>query len=251
MVTLTLMSQAYGFMGWIQFWGGMIAYYTTFNDFGFSPANLMKLANEKYLQNNPGDTYNPTHPTFGNTYAYNNYVSVSGAKCPGESDSNYKMIDWIYLESAKYDLRMTMLKCDDSNGSPVFSQTISNWDPCLVQQISPYTNLPVCYTTEACKYAQTSYLIGIVICQIVNGFVCKTRKQSVISQGASNTFFHFSLTTEILLVTALAYFLPMSTAFGFRDNTFMHFGTASIPFAIIQMLVDETRKYFIRTLPSD
>lgn len=45
MVTLTLMSQAYGFMGWIQFWGGMMAYYTTFNDFGFSPANLMKLAN--------------------------------------------------------------------------------------------------------------------------------------------------------------------------------------------------------------
>lgn len=45
MVTLTLMSQAYGFMGWIQFWGGMMAYYTTFNDFGFSPASLMKLAN--------------------------------------------------------------------------------------------------------------------------------------------------------------------------------------------------------------
>lgn len=160
------------------------------------------------------------------------------------------MIDWIYLASSKYDLRMTMLNCH--NGSPpTFTQIISDWGDCKVQQISPYTNLPVCYTTEACKYAQTSYLIGVVICQIVNGFACKTRKQSVISQGASNTFFHFSLTTEILLVTALAYFLPMSTAFGFRDNTFMHFGTAAIPFAILQLLVDETRKYFIRTLPSD
>lgn len=247
MVTLTLMSQAYGYMGWIQFWGGMMAYYVTFHDFGFPPSNLMKLANMKHYESNPGDTYNPTHPTFGNTYAQ------SLTYCPSEG-GKYNMIDWVYTNSALFDLRMTLLKCNSdpqTNLITSWEPVITDWGTCLVQQISPFTNLPVCYTTEACKYAQTAYLNGIVICQIANGFACKTRKQSSISQGASNTFFHFAITTEILLILILSYFLPLSTAFGFRDVTYMHFGTPAIPFAIVLYLIDEIRKYLIRNLPSD
>ena len=149
------------------------------------------------------------------------------------------MIDWVYTNSAEFDLRVTMLNCDKtSSGSVVFTQAISSCGACKVQQISPFTNLPVCFTTEACKYAQTSYLNAIVICQILNGFVCKTRKQSVISQGATNTFFNFSVTTEFLLILILAYLLPLSVAFGFRDVIYMHFGVAAIPFAILEMFID-------------
>jgi hypothetical protein len=68
MVTLTLMAQAYGYQGWIEFWGGMLCYYVVFNDFGFPPAQLMGLANVSMTNSNPGDVFNPTHPTFGNTY---------------------------------------------------------------------------------------------------------------------------------------------------------------------------------------
>lgn len=161
------------------------------------------------------------------------------------------MIDWVYTKSAQYDLRMTMLECSMVNGVPAFTQVVTNWGTCNTQQISPYTNLPACYTTEACKYAQTGYLIGVVWCQVANGFACKTRKTSVISQGASNTFFHFALTTEVLLVIILTYFEPLSTSFGFRDVTFVHFGMPTIPFMIFVILIDETRKYYIRSLPSD
>jgi sodium/potassium-transporting ATPase subunit alpha len=249
MVTMTLMSQAYGFMGWIQFWGGMMAYFVVFHDFGFPPSSLMNIANEKYVDANLGDTYNPAHPTFGNSYAY---TFLGTGACPNpDTDPKYTMVDWVYLASATSDLRMTLLTCKVTGGVVAFTQTITNYGECLVQQISPFTNLPVCYTTEAAKYAQTAYLVGIVICQIVNGFACKTRKQTSISQGASNTFFHFAVTTEILLVIILAYFLPLSTAFGFRDCIYMHFGIPAIPFAILQLLVDETRKFLIRTLPSD
>ena len=87
-----------------------------------------------------------------------------------------------------------MLKCEIVENKVKFSLG-ADWGTCNVQQISPYTNLPVCYSTEACKYAQTAYLIGVIFCQITNGFACKTRKQSSISQGASNTFFNFALTT--------------------------------------------------------
>lgn len=45
LVTLSLMCQAYGFMGWTQFWGGMLCYYVVANDFGFPPSQLQFKAN--------------------------------------------------------------------------------------------------------------------------------------------------------------------------------------------------------------
>ncbi len=160
------------------------------------------------------------------------------------------MVDWVYTLSSQYDLRNTMLKCTVSGGKAVFSQYM-DWGSCNIQQISPFTNLPVCYTTEACKYAQTAYFIGVVWGQIINFFVCKTRKLSCLTQGLSNTFMFFSLTTELMLVLVITYFQPFNTAFGTRDNIFMHFGVAALPFSMLQLLIDEIRKYFIRSLPTD
>ena len=61
----------------------------------------------------------------------------------------------------------------------------------------------------------------------------------------------FSITTEILLVLAITFVRGMNVAFGTRDNIFMHYGTAALPFVILQLVMDEARKYFIRTLPAD
>jgi sodium/potassium-transporting ATPase subunit alpha len=160
------------------------------------------------------------------------------------------MVDWVYTDSSSYDLRNTMLKCTLINGVAVYSQMI-DWGTCSVQQISPITNLPVCYTTEACKYAQTAYFIGMVWGQIFNFFVCKTRKLSVVTQGVANTFMFFALTTEIMLVLLITFFIPFNVAFGLRDNIFMHYGIPALPFGMLQLLIDEIRKYFIRTLPAD
>jgi len=229
----------------------MVAYYAVFNDFGFPPSQLGMLANVNYYQSNAGDVYNPTHPTFGNTYLYGSLktptVQNGTVVCPNITDS----VDWVYTNTANYDLRVTMLNCNVSNNVTVFTQVISNWGSCNVQQISPYTNAPVCYTTEACKYAQTAYFVGIVLCQITNVFSCKTRKLSVISQGSSNTFLLFAVTTEVALVILFTFVYPINVGFGFRDNIFMHYGTPALPFAMILLVVDETRKYYIRLLPED
>jgi hypothetical protein len=58
------------------------------------------------------------------------------------------MVDWIYTKHAFVDLRMAALKCDDWTipGKAIITQAF-NWGACQVQQISPFTNLPVCYTT--------------------------------------------------------------------------------------------------------
>jgi sodium/potassium-transporting ATPase subunit alpha len=49
LVTLTLMSQAYGYIGWTQFWGGLFAYYVVANDFGFIPSELQNKANKQLV----------------------------------------------------------------------------------------------------------------------------------------------------------------------------------------------------------
>jgi sodium/potassium-transporting ATPase subunit alpha len=88
------------------------------------------------------------------------------------------------------------------------------------------------------KYAQSAYFYGVVLGQIFNAFVCKTRKLSFLTQGISNTFLLFAITTEVVLVIIAGYFQPFNTAFGTRDNIFMHFGIPAIPFAMLQLLID-------------
>ena len=236
LVTLTLMAQAYGYIGWTQFWGGLFAYYVVANDFGFPPASLQFTANLNMIAPAEGDVYNPTAWNFGNT-------KLSATSC----DNSSEMIDWIYTKHAAYDLRMSALSCSIVGGRAVYSQQIA-FGTCNIQQISPFSNKPACYTTEGMKYAQSAYFYGVVIGQMINALLCKTRKLSFFTQGLGNTFMTFSLTTELMLILVAAYFQPFNTAFGTRDNIYMHFGTPAIPFAMLQMVIDEIRKFLIRTL---
>lgn len=67
------MCQAYGFIGWTQFWGAMFCYYVVANDFGYKPSELQFKANIPIWydsEKNKYDVYNPSHPTFGNTMAF-------------------------------------------------------------------------------------------------------------------------------------------------------------------------------------
>ncbi len=56
------------------------------------------------------------------------------------------MIDWIYTLHGQYDLRMSAVNCKIIGGKPVYTTSIA-FGSCNVQQISPATNLPACYTT--------------------------------------------------------------------------------------------------------
>lgn len=56
------------------------------------------------------------------------------------------MIDWIYTANASTDLRLAALNCNIVSGKAVYSQMFT-WGTCNVQQISPTTNLPACFTT--------------------------------------------------------------------------------------------------------
>ena len=247
LVTLTLMCQAYGFIGWTQFWGAMLCYFVVANDFGLPPSELLMTANTQIWLPNDGDVFNPSLASFGNTGSVQS--SIANNEC--KNDNNAGMIDWLSTKHSSIDLRLAALTCVKGNNGNVYFKPVIEWGQCKVQQISPATNRPVCYTTEAIKYGQSAYFYGVVIAQIFNIFVCKTRKLSFITQGISNTFMLFSITTEVMLILAAGFFQPFNTAFGTRDNIFMHYGMPVIPFALLQLVLDETRKLIIRNLPKD
>jgi sodium/potassium-transporting ATPase subunit alpha len=145
---------------------------------------------------------------------------------------------------------MSALTCEVINGVAVYTPSL-NYSPCKVYQISPYTNRPVCYTTEAAKYAQSAFFFGVVISQYFNIFICKTRKLSLLSHGINNKMSYFGIVTEILLTLVVAFLYPFNVAFGTRDCIFMHFGIMAIPFGLLNMLFDEFRRLLIRRLPAD
>jgi len=232
LVTMKLMCQSYGYIGWTQFWGAFFAYYVTVNDFGFTPGLLNNKATINVVRPAASDVYNPSDQFFGNSVYAN--ASKNGSGCPSSES-----LDWIYTKHADIDLRMGALNCNkNSDGTLSVSPIFTSWGDCKVYQLSPFSNAPICYTTEAIKYGCSAYFYGVVICQILNCMLCKTRKLSIVYQGLNNSFMMFGITTEVLLVIICAYFYPFNIAFGTRDTVFKHFGTAAIPFALLQLIID-------------
>jgi len=107
LVTMKLMAQSYGYIGFTQCWGALFAYYTVVNDFGFLPGELNGKASINIITHAPQDVYNPTDPFFGNS----NLASKYSTSCPKPPSSDFVLLDWVYNNHASQDLRMTALHC--------------------------------------------------------------------------------------------------------------------------------------------
>lgn len=62
--------------------------------------------------------------------------------------------------------------------------------------------------------AQTSYFIGMVMCQIANLIVCKTRVLSIFQHGFRNRYVNFAIPISSLLMVAIVYIPPMNRFIG-------------------------------------
>ncbi|CAM6004648.1 unnamed protein product [Sphagnum balticum] len=154
------------------------------------------------------------------------------------------------MRQATTDLRMSALSCSMSGNTPVFTPLLQ-YGECRVQQISPYSNRPVCFTTEASKYSQSAYFYTNFVGQLFNNIICKTRRESVFAQGMNNVNMYFGMTTELLIGFALGYIYPINIVFGSRDCIFMHYGVIAIPTSLLIFAFEEIRRYLIRNLPPD
>merc|ERR1719389_512266 len=105
---------------------------------------------------------------------------------------------------------------------------------------------PICYTTEALKFAQSGYLVSIVCVQWADLMICKTRNLSLAQQGMTNSFGNFGLFSETALVAILLYVPFLNVALGTRQIPFPHFAVPSFSFYVVIFFYDELRKIWLR-----
>jgi len=244
MVTSRMIVSSYLISGIYQSLAGFLSYLVVMRDFGFPLIELLGLSTQKGFKPNAGDIFDPNAPYYGNTsQEFRNYCTDcwNGGNC---DISNFDTPSWLDNSDNEIDLRLWYLKCIPGGG---VERTVM-LENCRVKQISPISNVPVCFTPDALKYAQTAFFISIVISQMSNSLACKTIHQSFIFSGMSNFLLLFGYCSEIALCLILAFARPLNVALNTRDVIFIHFGIPSIPFSIYLLLYHEVRKILIKTV---
>lgn len=95
---------------------------------------------------------------------------------------------------------------------------------------------------------QTAFFITIVVVQWSELVACKTRTNSIIHQGMSNHVMNFALVFETVLAAFLSYFPGMDVALNMYPIK-ASWWIPPLPFAVVIMIYDEGRRYFIRKYP--
>lgn len=93
-----------------------------------------------------------------------------------------------------------------------------------------------------------AYFFAIVITQIADAIIVKTRRLSIYQQGMTNWVLNFGIIFEIFLAFFVVYCPLINHAFQFEPIQWFSIVPA-IPFAIIIIFYDEVRRYIIRLWP--
>jgi sodium/potassium-transporting ATPase subunit alpha len=96
------------------------------------------------------------------------------------------------------------------------------------------------------RTAITAFFASIVICQVSDVIICRTRRQSLFTVGLlSNRLVLLGIAAELSLLTLIAYVPFMNTFFGTAPLELWHL-MLSVPFAILIIIGDEMRRVFVR-----
>lgn len=96
------------------------------------------------------------------------------------------------------------------------------------------------------RTAITAFFASIIICQIADVIICRTRRQSLFTIGIfSNKLVWLGILTELLLLALISYVPFMNTLFGTAPLEPWHL-LLSVPFALVILFGDETRRFFVR-----
>lgn len=96
------------------------------------------------------------------------------------------------------------------------------------------------------RTAITGFFASIIICQVADVIICRTRRQSILSAGIfSNRLVWLGIGAELVLLALIAYVPAFNTFFGTAPLEGWHF-LISVPFAILILLGDELRRVFVR-----
>jgi sodium/potassium-transporting ATPase subunit alpha len=96
------------------------------------------------------------------------------------------------------------------------------------------------------KTAVTAFFAAVVICQVADVLICRTRRQSILSAGIfANKLIWAGIAVELALVAAISYTPILQPFFGTAPLGWFEV-SLGIPFAIAILLGDEFRRWLIR-----
>jgi len=264
LVNTKLISFAYFQIGVIQASAGMYTYFLILNDYGIRPGTVWDLSEKKQPMPFPTDEYNINQDTRVNvcsdgtlTRSVNDACTGTGVSKVGESlygntnvmaaEDTYVKMAWDKTKMAKVDIRLFYAQIRDRDSwARCRWQPGTDEGPAFYRESYVSEGHPVCYSTEALKYAQSGYLVSIVIVQWADLMICKTRNLSLSQQGMKNTMGNFGLFFETALVALLCYVPFLQVALGTRAIAFPHFGVPSFSFYCAIFFYDEWRKIWLR-----
>jgi sodium/potassium-transporting ATPase subunit alpha len=94
----------------------------------------------------------------------------------------------------------------------------------------------------------TAFFVSIVVVQWTDLIICKTRRNSLFTQGMNNWMLNFGLIFETLLAAALSYTPGLDKGLNMYPLKFMWWLPA-MPFMVVILIYDECRKLIIRKNP--
>jgi sodium/potassium-transporting ATPase subunit alpha len=266
LVNSKLICFAYLQIGVVQASAGAFTYFYVMNDFGFRPGGLPGISNQKAPLPVPGDYYDPKACTMtqktdakgkkfwslcGNSQVGLGYKDKKTILLGWDRDMHSRVdvrLYYSYRSSAKAEKPPSA--ADKPFRGPE-AYTTCRWKPNdetvpWFYRNSIISNWPICYSTEALKFAQSGYLISIVAVQWADLMICKTRNLSLAQQGMVNCFGNFGLAFETILVAILCYVPFLNVALTTRQIPFPHFAVPSFSFFIVIFFYDELRKIWLR-----
>ena len=96
------------------------------------------------------------------------------------------------------------------------------------------------------RMAITGFFASIIICQVADVIICRTRTQSLFTIGVwSNRLVLFGIAFELLFLACISYVPAFNTFFGTAPLDAWHL-LLSVPFALAILLGDELRRVFVR-----
>jgi sodium/potassium-transporting ATPase subunit alpha len=94
--------------------------------------------------------------------------------------------------------------------------------------------------------AITAFFVSIVLCQIANVMICRTKRESILRMGFfSNRLIVLGIFVEIILVWLIVYNPAVQKIFGTYELTVSEM-LLSLPFAFLILFADEIRKVMLR-----
>ncbi len=96
------------------------------------------------------------------------------------------------------------------------------------------------------RTAVTGFFASIIICQVADVIICRTRRQSLLSVGVfSNRLVWLGIASELGLLALIAYVPALNAFFGTAPLEAWHL-SLSLPFALLILIGDELRRVFVR-----